>query len=338
MATLKRLFMIILMIISVHAFALEIPAKPLGFVNDFAGQMSGAEKANLEYTLGKFQEEKKVSIVIVTAQSTEAYGHVGLADMGVAIFDTWKIGNATRNSGILVLITGTSPPYKARIVTGRGMEGTVTDLQSKGIIEQVIKPQLNAGHFAEGVSLGVQALMKLTVKEFPAGKNETVASIPSIPFTFFLIISFIPLLIISLVVFIRHRNNKRRQVEEQERERLEAVERERRVEEIIARERKAMESAIRSPVSTAPPRRVVPMDAWSRDSSYRSPQRATQAPPPRRSSSNPTPSPVASSPTPSRNSEADEIWAPPPPPPPPPSSSVSVDTGGNTAGGGGGDP
>lgn len=153
--------------------ATPLPEKPSSFVNDFAMKMSEVERATLNHSLAQFQDKSKVSIVFMTISSAQEYGYSGLIEMGVAVFDQWKIGDKNLSSGILVLIAGATPPYKIRIVTGRGVEGSVPDLIAKDVIEKIMKPIMHSsetGSYARGMTAGAQALMKLTTKEFVGQK------------------------------------------------------------------------------------------------------------------------------------------------------------------------
>lgn len=314
----KNIIAIVFMTFSLFAYALEIPNKPDGFVNDFAKQMPDDKRLSLERMLSKFQEEKKVTIAVVTAASADAYGYAGLADMSVAIFDTWKIGNAERNSGVLVLITGTSPPYKVRITTGRGMEGTVTDLQSKKIVDQMIKPPMNAGNFSGGVEAGALALIQLTSKEFAAvpkpqksRQDEDVDVTTVMIFGIFFLGGLATFILYrflgGLVTFILYRHHKK-------------------------------ETLVREQAQQNHRPQGMPADVWCMNSSYEEPRRARRHN--AQQSNSPAPAPRTQT---SRREESQTYVAAPAPEPSRTndsygySSSSSMDSGGSTAGGGGGD-
>ena len=122
----RLLLGIFLCISAALAGANEFPALSDRFVNDFASMISPNEANELNAKLAKFRDASKVSIVIATITSAQDYGYpTGLIDLGVGLFDKWKPGQADIDSGILVIVAGKTPPYKIRIVTGRGVEGAV---------------------------------------------------------------------------------------------------------------------------------------------------------------------------------------------------------------------
>lgn len=206
------------------ASALEFPAKPDRFVNDFAGMMNANEQATLNATLGQFRDKSKVSIVFVTITSAQDYGASGLAELGVKLFDKWKPGAAGLDSGILVIIAGKAPPYKVRIVTGRGVEGAVPDLAAKTIIEQSMKPSMHSGKFAAGLSLGADALMERTKDEFVAKKISGAREAQNtnlIPAMLALAIALIGLL--ALIMFIYRQNTRAKEKRMAIKERQEQV-------------------------------------------------------------------------------------------------------------------
>lgn len=174
-----RILFGLLLIVGVNtANALEFPPRPIGFVNDFAGMMNQTERDTLNQKLAQFKNASRVNIVITTITSAADYNYSGLVELGVALFDRWKPGEASIDSGILIIIAGTSPPFKIRIVTGRGMEGAVPDAVAKRIIEDKMKPVMHtkvSGAYANGLTLGIEQLMERTKDEF-APKTKALAN------------------------------------------------------------------------------------------------------------------------------------------------------------------
>ncbi len=230
----KYLIAILVMALSLfacfHLQALELPSQPSGFVNDLAGKLTQAEILTLNAKLGNFQQEKKVSIIFVTATSVDDYGYSSLQEMGVKIFDKWKPGSQSLNSGIVVLVTGMVPPYKVRIVTGRGIEGAVPDLVAKDIIETTMKPILHGttpGAYARGLSAGAEALMAKTANEFvkpPVAK--AVKAEEELNFLALLLLFGVPcLLAVMIALYLVRRNQKRKEEAQKEAENIERARR-----------------------------------------------------------------------------------------------------------------
>ncbi len=82
-----------------------------------------------------------------------------LEEYSVKVAQTWKLGQKGKDNGILLLIS--RDDHKVRIEVGYGLEGTLTDLRSNEIIDQVIRPRFRQGDFDGGVEQGVDAIVKV---------------------------------------------------------------------------------------------------------------------------------------------------------------------------------
>ncbi len=212
--------------------ALTLPEQPQGFVNDLAGLMTAVEVSALEQKLGEHQKQAKVTIIFAVVSSVEEYGHTGLTELSLAIFEKWKPGNTMHSSGIIVLVSGKNAPFRARITTGRGMEGSIPDIVANRIVQDVMKPVMHAGGqgaFAAGLTSGANALIERTRSEFKTKAIDTPVSTGSVASSSMLV-STIVIIALSgtLIGFIVYRSNQRRQQEKRERQaREEAAARER---------------------------------------------------------------------------------------------------------------
>jgi hypothetical protein len=73
------------------------------------------------------------------------------------LFRAWKLGEAKKNNGVLLLIA--PKERKVRIEVGYGLEGTLTDAVSSIIIANAITPRFKAGDFDGGVTRGVDDIV-----------------------------------------------------------------------------------------------------------------------------------------------------------------------------------
>jgi uncharacterized protein len=73
------------------------------------------------------------------------------------LFRAWKLGEATKNNGVLFLIA--PKEHRVRIEVGYGLEGTLTDATSSIIIANAVAPRFKAGDFNGGVSRGVDDII-----------------------------------------------------------------------------------------------------------------------------------------------------------------------------------
>jgi uncharacterized protein len=139
-------------LVSLAAFT--VPAQPSGFVNDFANVLSSADRATLESRLSGFSASTTIEIAVVTVPSLDGDTIETAAN---AIFDSWKIGKEGKDNGVLVLVAPNE--HQARIQTGYGMEGALTDLQSSWIIKNDMIPKFKEGYYYAGLNAGVDRII-----------------------------------------------------------------------------------------------------------------------------------------------------------------------------------
>jgi len=148
------------------AHALDVP-KVQGYVNDYADMISPSVKAELENELKTFEQTDSTQIVILTIPSLEGEE---IEDFGIKVGDTWKIGQAGKDNGIIFIVA--KQDRKMRIEVGRGIEGRLTDLMAGRIIDLVVKPRFKRGDFDGGFVAGVSSLIDATRGEFKADGNH----------------------------------------------------------------------------------------------------------------------------------------------------------------------
>ena len=167
--------------------AQDIPAKPNPprLVNDFVMKLSPTELSSLEQKLKGYADSTSTQIAIVIVKTT---GDSDPYDYAIKIAKDWGVGQKDKNNG-LVLLWATET-RKIRIVTGRGMEATVTDAVSKRIINTILKPYFQAGQFYQGLDEATSEIMKRASGEFEADAQSQDDG------------SIIPFLVIIIVVIV----------------------------------------------------------------------------------------------------------------------------------------
>lgn len=141
--------------------ALEIPARPEGYISDYAGMLSASERSALGEKLRRFEEETSHQVVVVTFPGLEGES---LEDFSIRLAEAWKIGQKGKDNGVILVIFKND--RKVRIEVGYGLEGALPDATCKLIIENEIVPRFRAGRFAEGVEHAAQAIMAATRGEY----------------------------------------------------------------------------------------------------------------------------------------------------------------------------
>lgn len=125
-------------------------------VTDLTGTLTAAQQAQLESRLAEFESRKgaQVAVLIVPTVSPEA-----IEQYSIRVVDAWKLGREKPDDGALLLVA--KDDRELRIEAGRGLEGALTDLVSRRIIDDTILPQFRNGDFAGGIAAGVEQMIRV---------------------------------------------------------------------------------------------------------------------------------------------------------------------------------
>lgn len=150
-----------------------VPVPPLQTrVTDKAGMLSENQQATLENVLKEYEARTGSQIAILLVSKTEPEA---IEQYSIRVFDAWKLGRKGIDDGVLLVVAKNNPPAlrRLRIEAGRGVQGTLTDAQSKRILQDVIAPHFRQNDFYGGLAAGVSAITSLLDKEqFPAPANK----------------------------------------------------------------------------------------------------------------------------------------------------------------------
>lgn len=136
------------------------PLDPTKSVVDGANILDDAQEAALEAQTRQIYDATHHHIVVLTTPTMEGYSGV---EYGNNAFRYYKIGNRTRNDGVLLLVS-MSNPRRLQIVPGYGLEGELTDARSVEITE-AMKPVMKAGDYGAAISQGVDQIGTTITKE-----------------------------------------------------------------------------------------------------------------------------------------------------------------------------
>lgn len=181
----------------INSFALTIPEKPTGYVNDYAGLLSKEATVQISANLSSYEKETSNQIVVAVFKSLEGES---LEDFSIKLAEKWKVGTKDKDNGVIFLVF--KDDRKVRIEVGYGLEGALTDAISSEIIRKEIIPNFKAGNFDDGISNAVNAIINATKGEYKASptktKGDNQALFSLIIFLFFIM----PLLAYIATVFL----------------------------------------------------------------------------------------------------------------------------------------
>jgi uncharacterized protein len=145
--------LVALLCAALGVFAANFPALT-GRIVDQANIIPAETRATIEPKLADLEAKSGIQLVVATVASLEGEEIEPYAN---ELFRTWKLGEKTKNNGVLLLVAPNE--HKVRIEVGYGLEPTLTDALSKIIITNAIAPRFKTGDFGGGVSRGVDDIV-----------------------------------------------------------------------------------------------------------------------------------------------------------------------------------
>jgi uncharacterized protein len=127
-----------------------------GRVVDDAHILSSDTQEKLTGVLAEEEKEKGNQIVVATLPSLQG---APIEQYGYQLGRAWGIGQKGKNNGALLIVVPSE--HKVRIEVGYGLEGDLTDAQSRVIIDEFMRPAFRRGDYDSGVTAGVDAMIKV---------------------------------------------------------------------------------------------------------------------------------------------------------------------------------
>jgi uncharacterized protein len=147
----------------------NVAVPPLvGRVVDQTGTLGSGDVASLNQTLRNFEARKGSQIAVLIVPTTEGEA---IEQFSLRVAETWKIGRKKIDDGALLVIAKND--RHLRIEVGYGLEGAVTDVTSKRIIDEIITPKFKAGDFAGGISAGINRIIRV-IEAKTAGRSRRI--------------------------------------------------------------------------------------------------------------------------------------------------------------------
>ncbi|MFT4120457.1 TPM domain-containing protein [Bradyrhizobium sp.] len=158
-----------------------------GRVVDQTGTLSSGDVAALTQKLRDFETRKGSQIAVLIVPTTQPET---IEQYAIRVADAWKIGRKKVDDGAILVVA--KDDRHLRIEVGYGLEGALTDVTSRRIIDEVITPKFRTGDFDGGISDGVDRIISVIDGEpLPAPAPSTSFSSdlgelgPVVPFALF---------------------------------------------------------------------------------------------------------------------------------------------------------
>ncbi|THD52573.1 MAG: YgcG family protein [Bradyrhizobium sp.] len=170
-----RVSLLALLVCWAFAAAADVAVPPLsGRVVDQTGTLSAGDISSLTQTLRDMEARKgsQVAVLIVPTTAPET-----IEQYSIRVAEAWKIGRKKIDDGALLVVA--KDDRHLRIEVGYGLEGALTDVTSKRIIDEIIVPKFRSGDFAGGIAAGVERIVAVINGEpLPAPQPQQSWSLP----------------------------------------------------------------------------------------------------------------------------------------------------------------
>jgi uncharacterized protein len=133
-------------------------------VTDLAGLLQAGERAALEQVLAEQERTRGNQIAILLVKRTEPET---LDAYSIRVAEAWKLGRKGVDDGVLLIIAKDNPKAlrRMRLEVGRGVQGVLTDAQSKRILQDTMAPYFRKNEYYAGLMAGVTALDQVLARE-----------------------------------------------------------------------------------------------------------------------------------------------------------------------------
>lgn len=184
---------------SFFVFAQSTPLPPLtGAVVDTVGLLKNSEQSQLSQLISEIYrsgEGPQFQIVIADKLAPDDY----LESYSMRLVEHYKLGNAKRDDGVLLLIL--KGDRQLRIEVGQGLEGDIPDARASRAIRDILTPSFKNGDFAGGIAKSILYLIENveSLKNVEAIQEARKKQKPSLWTQFF---SLLPVLLALLLLMV----------------------------------------------------------------------------------------------------------------------------------------
>lgn len=116
-----------------------------GYVTSIGGYLTDDEVDRINALIAAIKQDTTVEIAVVVVPSLAE----DIFTASQKIFDSWKIGKADKDNGLLIVAS--IDDHKFRTHTGYGMEGTFTDAAISFLQESIVIPEFKEGNYGVGI-------------------------------------------------------------------------------------------------------------------------------------------------------------------------------------------
>jgi uncharacterized protein len=138
---------------------IDVPAKPTGYVNDYAHVLSPAARQQLDALCTEVNDKAKAQIFVVIVPSL---GDRTVEDYSFDVATKWGVGPKQTSSGVLIFLAVNDHKYWTQV--GYGLEPILPDGKVGGFGREMV-PYLRQGNYDAGVALLIRRIADVIAQD-----------------------------------------------------------------------------------------------------------------------------------------------------------------------------
>jgi uncharacterized protein len=149
------------------------PKRADTYINDYASLLTSDTAARIRGWLMDLKRDKDIEMTVLTISRMSDYSagkNATLESFATSLFNTWGIGDARTNRGILLLVSRND--RKVRIEIGSGYDSSY-NRKAQTVIDEYILPQFKKDAYDAGIEKGVRAAIFEFTGGWPTGGAPT---------------------------------------------------------------------------------------------------------------------------------------------------------------------
>jgi uncharacterized protein len=168
LSTLRRAAFAAVFLFAALAAVAQVAVPPItARVTDLTGTLNAAQRDALEERLAAFESRKGAQIAVLIVPTTQPEP---IEQFGIRVGEQRKIGRKGVDDGAILIVA--MKDRAVRIEVGYGLEGALSDLVTKRIVEESIVPHFKQGDFYGGIAAGLTRMIAVAEGEALPAPNR----------------------------------------------------------------------------------------------------------------------------------------------------------------------
>lgn len=151
--------LLLLVLITSAAYADVIPERPSRYIVDLAAIIDDSVEMQLNGYLQELEQKTTAQFVILSVRDIDGGS---IDDFSLQVAEKWKLGQAGKDNGLLLLIAMSEHTYRFEV--GYGLEGILPD-GFTGSVGRSMVPFFRQGDYTRGVATAVLSVVDVISKD-----------------------------------------------------------------------------------------------------------------------------------------------------------------------------